>query len=172
MTGQTRLQQPSVPPVDVWAELRIIPWWGYALAVAVYVGIQVLFHGVAWPREINPPRLAFRVLFPLFMGMIPACLVLLIGYVNRDAGRRRMSRALWTIVVIFVPSAIGFVLYFLLRNPIQGGCPGCGSMVDSGANYCPRCRYNFHPTCTQCKAAVHPGDRFCARCGAELAEVA
>lgn len=91
---------------------------------------------------------------------------------NADAGRRGMSRALWTIVVIFVPSAMGLILYFLLRAPIQGGCPACGAAVDALTNYCARCGYSFRPAHPEGKAAIGPGDRFCSRCGAGLADAA
>lgn len=172
MTGKGEQQQSAAARSDIGSEIGIIPWWAYALAVVVYVGIQLIFHLLAWPSESNPPKMAFQILFPLFIGLIPAFLALLVGYVNRDAGRRGMSRALWTTIVIVVPNGIGFILYFVLRNPIRARCPKCGTAVDSRVNYCPRCRYNFHPTCQQCKAAVRTGDAFCGNCGTEVGAAA
>lgn len=165
-------RQHTTAGFDIRTELSVIPWWAYALAVVVFIGVQLIFHLLAWPSERNPPRMAFQILFPLFIGLIPAFLALLVGYVNRDAGRRGMSRALWTIIVIFVPNGIGFILYFVLRNPIHTECPKCAAEVSPRANYCPRCRYNFHPTCAQCKTPVRPGDAFCANCGAGIGEAA
>lgn len=171
MTGTVEQQSAAAHP-DVRSEMSIVPWWAYMLAVVVFFGVQLIFHRLAWPNESNPPGMAFQILFPLFIGLIPAFLALLVGYVNRDAGRRGMSRALWTTVVIVVPNGIGFILYFVLRNPIQAGCPKCGAAVDSRVNYCPRCRYNFHPTCPQCKGAVRAGDAFCGNCGTEVGQAA
>ena len=167
-----RFEDPTAARFDIRQEMRVIPGWAYALALAVFIGLQLLFHGFIWPNEDNPPGVAFAVLLPLFIGLIPAFLALLVGYVNRDAGRRGMSRLLWTLIVIFVPNGIGFILYFVLRNPVQAACPKCGTVVDPRVNYCPRCRHNFRPTCPQCKSAVRPGDAFCANCGSALGEAA
>jgi hypothetical protein len=173
MTGDGTLQhRPAGSRVDLGSEIRVIPGWAYVLAVGVFAGVQLLFHGFVWLRETNPPPVALQILFPFFIGLIPALLALLIGYVNRDAGRRGMSRTLWTVIVIFVPNAIGFILYFLFRNPMQAACPACGSVVEPRANYCPRCRYSFHPTCPHCKGPVRPGDAFCANCGTDLGQAA
>jgi predicted amidophosphoribosyltransferase len=103
-------------------------------------------------------------------GAIVAFLALLVGYVNRDAKRRGMNVALWTLLVIFVPNAIGFILYFLLRHPLMVTCPQCGTSLNASFNYCSRCRYNLRPTCPECKRPITPGDKFCAYCARELGE--
>jgi hypothetical protein len=149
-------------------EIAAIPGWAYVLAAVLFVGIQVTFLTLVWPADADGPGLFFRILFPFVPATILAFLVLMIGYVNRDAGRRGMNRTLWTLIVIFVPNAIGFILYFLLRNPIRDNCPKCGTIIDPRVNYCPHCRHSFHPTCPQCKTAVRSGDTFCANCGVQL----
>ena len=153
------------------AELAIIPRWARVTAVLVFLCIPVLFASFVFVNEAGPRAIGFQILFSLIPATIVAVLILMIGYVNRDSGRRAMNRTLWTLIVILVPNAIGFILYFLLRNPILSQCPKCGSSVDPRANYCPNCRHNFHPTCSQCKAAVRPGDTFCANCGAQVQQV-
>ena len=50
------------------------------------------------------------------MGTLLGCYSVLIGYVNQDAGRRKMSRLLWTLVAIFVPNGLGILLYFVLAQ--------------------------------------------------------
>jgi hypothetical protein len=149
-------------------EIGLVPVWAYIAAVALFVLIPVCFFGFVWPYEPGPPGQFFRILIPFIPATVLAFLMLMIGYVNRDAGRRGMSRTLWTIIVIFVPNAIGFILYFLLRNPIRSQCPKCAAIVDPLANYCPHCRYSFHPTCSQCKRPVRPSDTYCANCGMQL----
>jgi putative effector of murein hydrolase LrgA (UPF0299 family) len=148
-------------------ELTVIPGWAFVLAVAVFILVPALFFGLVWSHPSDAP-VPFRILISFLPGTILAFLALMVGYVNRDSGRRGMNRTLWTLLVIFVPNAIGFILYFLLRNPIRSECPKCGTGVDLGANYCPGCGYSFHPTCPQCRSAVRTRDTFCANCGMKL----
>jgi hypothetical protein len=156
---------------DIKREIGVIPGWAYVAAVVVFVGI--LFGFMAFLRPASEGQMPlFWIFFPFVPASFVAFLVLMIGYVNRDAGRRGMSRPLWTLIVIFVPNAIGFILYFVLRNPLQTNCPKCGATTDARVNFCPNCRYRFHPACPQCKSAVRHGDTFCANCGTQIEEAA
>lgn len=158
---------------SIQQEIGLIPAWAYLVAVAVFLLIPFVFFKFSgiWAAESDAPFL-FRMLISFLPGTFLAFLALMVGYVNKDAGRRGMSRLLWTLLVIFIPNAIGFILYFILRHPIQGQCPKCGTTVDPHVNFCPRCRYNFHPTCPQCRSMTRPGDTFCANCGAQIDQVA
>ena len=49
----------------------------------------------------------------------------MIFYVARDARRRRMNVALWTLLVIIIPNALGFIVYLLLREHVPAICPKC-----------------------------------------------
>lgn len=149
-------------------EVRLIPWWAMALAFVPLAGFPMLSLMVLFPRQLNPPPLAFQIFVSAMGGSILAALILLVGYVNRDAKRRGMNVALWTILVIFVPNAIGFIIYFLLRQPLMIKCPQCATTVNPSFNYCPKCKYGLRPTCPQCQHAVNPGDKFCAYCAREL----
>ncbi len=88
-------------------------------------------------------------------GLAGACYLLLIGYINRDAKRRGMSPLrfgrLWR---LFIPNALGIILYFVLRQPLRGACPQCGYAVQTGFNFCPRCNYKLSPNCPQCQRLV------------------
>ena len=96
--------------------------------------------------------------------------MLLIGYVNRDAKRRGMNYVLWTVLVIFIPNAIGYIIYFVVRQPIKGACPQCGATVNPGFNFCPKCKFLLHPACPQCHRGIEGGAAFCPYCSAELKE--
>jgi len=159
--------------INIKSEIAIIPVWAFVVAAIILVSVPILFLTLVFagqPGE-QPPAFYLQVLIAMIPATIFAFIVLMVGYVNRDAGRRGMSRTLWTIVAIAVPNGIGFILYFILRNPIRTQCPKCGTGVDRGFNYCPKCRYNFHPTCPQCKSAVSLVDCFCPHCGVQLNEV-
>ena len=102
-------------------------------------------------------------------GAFVVCWVLLLSYVNRDAARRGMSPTLWTLICLFVPNLIGFILYFLLRKSLPTQCPGCGFTVNDSFRFCPRCRYALAPVCGSCGQPIRndyaccpylrPGDR-------------
>jgi RNA polymerase subunit RPABC4/transcription elongation factor Spt4 len=153
---------------DIREEVKVIPAWAIVLAVGFFVGVQALLHLVIFPRDLHAPPLVLRAVF----GLIPACVLafftLLVGYVNRDTKRRGMNRTLWTILVIFVPNAIGFIIYFLMRQPVQATCPQCAATVNPAFNYCPRCKFNLHPACPQCHRTIEAGDTFCPYCASEL----
>jgi uncharacterized membrane protein YhaH (DUF805 family) len=154
-------------------DIRLIPTWAYILAATLIIVIPGVFRAYSglWSPESDAP-FPFVLLVSFLPGTILAFLALMVGYVNRDAGRRGMSRALWTTLVIIIPNAIGFILYFLLRTPIQIACPKCGTVVDPRVNFCPQCRHGFNPTCPQCRSTVRPGDTFCRNCGAQIDQVA
>ena len=152
-------------------EIMTLPIWCVVVAVVQFLSIPLAFYYFSeiWSPDSEAPWL-FKVLVTFFPGTILAFLSLMVGYVNKDAGRRGMSRTMWTLIVIFVPNAIGFILYFLMRNPIRNRCPKCGTMTDPRVNYCPNCRHAFTLTCTQCNAVIKSADKFCANCGLTLGQ--
>lgn len=145
-------------------ELQIIPGWAIGLAVVVFACMQFVFHVVVAHAHDAPPLVA-RIPLGIIAGGALACVVLAIGYVNRDAARRGMNVTAWTLIVIFVPNALGFIIYFLMRQPLKIECPRCHTPVDQTSNFCPKCAYSFRPTCPQCKRALLPGDVYCPNCG-------
>jgi hypothetical protein len=160
-------------PGPVRKEILAIPVWAFVVAAIVFIAIPFVFFrfSAVWSPDFGAPRL-FQIVLTFLPGTILAFLTLMVGYVNKDAGRRGMNRTLWTLIVIIIPNAIGFILYFLLRNPIRVECPKCGTVVDPHVNFCPGCRYSFHPTCPQCRSTVRRGDTFCANCGTQIDQVA
>ena len=116
----------------------------------------------AWPV---PAQVAFSAGLPLLL----AAWVLLVTYVYRDAKIRGMRYVMWTLLVIFVPNAIGFILYFILRSPVRRACPNCGTQVDAAFGFCPSCGTGISPACPQCRRSVEPGWLHCAHCGATVA---
>ncbi len=153
--------------VHIGQEIKIIPLWAWIVAPLIFVGMQLFMH--LWiPTQHNPPPLAVRIVAGLLAGIALGFYILLIGYVNRDAGRRGMSRTLWTLLVIFIPNGIGFIIYFLLRQPLLQHCPQCQTTIEAGFNFCPKCHFNLNPTCPHCSKPVRAGDMYCPYCGQEL----
>ena len=170
-----------------WEEFRIIPRWLVGLVVVLFFiaqGVALLVNLTAPERgdQIFPPELGEHghvILASLALaGIITLVSILFAGfifltaYVNRDASRRGMNAALWTILIlIFFPTwgLIGFVIYFLIREPLPYPCPQCGASVSARFNFCPNCKCNLQPSCQQCKREVAELDKFCPYCGNDLA---
>jgi RNA polymerase subunit RPABC4/transcription elongation factor Spt4 len=148
-------------------ELRFIPRWAWALAGLGFICIPILFTTVL-AHDPKAPRFWARVSLGLLAGLFFPCYLLLIGYVNRDAGRRSMNRVVWTLLAVLVPNGLGIVLYFLLRQPLPSLCPHCGAPVQSGYGYCPKCGKNLSLHCSQCQHVVHADDVYCPYCGHRL----
>lgn len=169
-----------------WNELRIIPRWLFVLVTMLYVLALVIALTVNMAEQHNPngndmfppdlrdnPALAQLALAGVvtLMSLFSASLIFMIAYVNRDASRRGMNSALWTIlVIIFIPTwgLIGLVIYLLMREPLPYPCPECATTVNARFNFCPNCKCNLHPSCPNCKREVGELDKFCPHCGSDL----
>ncbi len=151
-------------------ELRIISPWAYAVAPLGYLAAAAAAVFAIHTSKTADPFYRLPVLAPLALlgGTVIACYILLIGYINRDAGRRGMSRLIWTLLAIFIPHALGIVLYFVLRKPRTLNCPQCSAVVEPGFGFCPLCRFRLGTVCPQCQRGVSAGDKFCPYCGRDL----
>lgn len=165
-----------------WDEFRIIPRWLIVLVILLFLAAQVIALLVnlmvdkdqIFPPELqSEPALASLALAGIITGvsLVLATLILLVGYVNRDAKRRGMNSVLWTLLVIILLPAwtfIGFLIYFLMREPLPYNCPQCGTTVGARFNFCPNCKCNLHPACPQCRHEVAETDKYCPYCACEL----
>lgn len=149
------------------SEIKIIPAWAWTLASVAFIAAQWFFNIALASHHDAPPAWA-RPLFGLLAGLVVSCYLLLIGYINRDAQRRGMSRTLWTIVAVIIPNGLGIILYFVLRQPRNSVCPQCNCAVQSGFNYCPRCSHKLSPSCPQCQRLVGANDTYCPYCGTAM----
>lgn len=156
-------------------EIRLIPRWLYKLVIVLFVLAHIIaqllnkYHKPVFPNL--PPALGALALAGGItgVGIAVAILILLFGYINRDARRRGMNSTLWTLLAIFVPNLIGVIIYFLVREPLRFNCPQCSATVSARFNFCPNCKYNLRPTCPECKREVRPEDHYCPHCAHELA---
>jgi RNA polymerase subunit RPABC4/transcription elongation factor Spt4 len=166
-------------------ELRIIPKWLIWTCVVLYiialiVGISINVHNLGTNGPIFPddslrgePALSCLALVGMItLGAVSlTAWLMMLGYVYRDAKRRGMNAALWTLLVLILSPAyllIGLIIYLLIREPLPYTCPKCGSTVNARFNFCPNCKYNLHPACPQCQHEVGDDDKFCPYCAAEL----
>ena len=172
--------------LQFWKEFGIIPRWVKALMALLYVVALTIAISVnlsnmrdpnnsdVFPLDLrNEPVLACIALAGVvtIMALCISTFVFLTAYVNRDAARRGMNAALWTILIlVFLPTwgLIGLIIYFLMREPLPYACPQCSATVSARFNFCPNCKCNLNPSCPQCKQEVGELDKFCAYCGNDL----
>ncbi len=156
-------------------ELGLIPRFGWGIVALVLLA----WYGLAIPRIIatvpahahrwggGPERISIAIVMS-FAGLLFGLWATLILYVNADAKRRQMSRVAWTLIVLFIPYGIGFVVYFVARRPIPQSCPQCHALVGMDFLFCPSCRYELRSRCPQCQHHIETGWANCAYCGARL----
>ena len=149
-------------------ELRVIPRTVTCIAVLMYlVGATVLLkleHNLdlkTWPL-VGQMGLIYGSCLVLLV------LILLIGYIYGDAKRREMRYILWTLLAIFLPDAIGIILYFILRDPLPRVCPSCTKRARAGFVFCPHCGTALLPRCPQCGRGVESSWTHCPQCGTTL----
>jgi RNA polymerase subunit RPABC4/transcription elongation factor Spt4 len=90
----------------------------------------------------------------------------LVSYVYGDAKRRGMRALVWAVVAALVPNALGFIAYFLLREPLLKPCGACGVLARRDLAFCPQCGSPLAQVCPSCRRAVEPAWKHCAHCGA------
>ena len=149
------------------SELAIIPSVARVIAALVFVVMQICLLGLV-PHFVHGPDvppMPVMVLISLVGGFFVAVIILMIGYVYADSKRRGMNALLWTLLVIFVPKALGFIAYFLLRKPLLIPCPNCGTEIGSDFRYCPKCGHALTPTCSHCGRSISGDYVCCPYCG-------
>ncbi len=124
-----------------WDEFGIIPRWLkvlvgvlYVLAVVIAVKVNLMARYNPNGNEMFPPELRSfpaaaslalaGIVTGISLGM--AIMIFLVAYVNRDASRRGMSAALWTILVI-------------CKCNLHPSCPQCKHELAETDKFCPFC---------------------------------
>ena len=166
-------------------ELRIIPKWLVwtciiAWLIEIAIACPINFYNAQHNGDYFPaPNLAGQPVIACLAlaGVITAgvfvfsCLLFMLGYVYRDAKRRGMNPALWTLLVLLLSGPyvfIGLIVYLLIRDPLPYTCPQCSATVSARFNFCPTCKYNLHLACAHCQREVADTDKFCPYCAAEV----
>jgi RNA polymerase subunit RPABC4/transcription elongation factor Spt4 len=165
-------------------EIKIVPKWliwtcVVLWLVAIAIGTLINLSGVNGetfpPALAGHPALASLALAGIItlISAVTAIWLMALGYVYRDARRRGMNGGLWTLLCMLLSwpfFAIGFILYFQVREPLPFPCPRCSTMVGARFNFCPNCKCNLHPACPNCKREVAETDKFCPYCAQDLAK--
>jgi hypothetical protein len=161
-------------------EFRIVPTWLKVLCVVLYliaIAVTILVVHYEPDARMNDLKDDVATATVAAIGAVTAvsifvaAFILMLGYVNRDAKRRGMNSALWTLLVLLLSSGsglLGFIIYFLIRDPLPYPCPRCSQPVGPRFNFCPNCKCDLHPSCSNCKRETVETDKFCPYCAYEL----
>jgi hypothetical protein len=112
--------------------------------------------------------LAARIALAAALALFIFLYGLLVSYVYGDAKRRGMRHRLWALVAAFVPNALGFIAYFLLREPLLQPCAACGATGRRDFAFCPQCGSPLRRVCSACRRPVEPAWSHCAHCGTKI----
>ena len=147
-------------------QLKVIPRTGWVIALLIYMGFAIGAGFIGWGNA--PFGLWGYGIAVIAAPLIPAVYVLLVSYIYGDASRRGMRAVPWTLLAIFIPSALGIILYFLLRRDFCDLCPNCGEAAGPGFSFCPYCGSSIKRKCPQCRHPVDSEWFNCPHCGTVL----
>jgi Phospholipase_D-nuclease N-terminal len=117
---------------------RPVQLWARALVVSgVLIGLVVGHHVAAQGLVLRSTCIGGGL--GLITGSVVALWLLCLGYVFADARRRGMHPVLWVIVAGLLPHLLGFLLYFVMRQPIASQCLHCGMMISLSQRFCSWC---------------------------------
>lgn len=128
----------------------------------------MIYHGFSGLFRLFTMLICMSIPIAMLIGFICA-----VVWVYKDASKRAMSPWLWTLIVLLLPSFIGFIIYLLARtnsntNVIR--CKSCGNSIEASSNVCPYCGHTIKKNCPSCERPVESNWRNCPTCGTILSE--
>jgi hypothetical protein len=154
-------------------EWDLIPGAAFVIAGVVYLAYITLMGFIWLAGPIAEGDRVHPILWGWFLvtaaaGVLMALYVLLVGYVWGDAKRRGMNALLWILLAIFIPNAIGIILYFIVRDPLPVPCPSCRAPAKKEQAFCAACGTAVRRACPSCRCPVQEGWTHCGGCGAPI----
>lgn len=126
--------------------LSIVPQavkrWALVIAgCVVLIGLAVGYHAASQAANQGSALRTMSIFgsAALFGGVLIATWLVCLGFVFADARRRAMRSVLWVLVAALFPHLLGFLLYFVLRQPIASPCAHCGQTIPLNQQFCSWC---------------------------------
>lgn len=116
--------------IKLWAWINVFT----AVAIGLAVGIWA-----TTAHDASPWTILLYGAAGLFIGILFTTWMLGLGFVYADARRRAMRPVLWVLVCILFPHLLGFLLYFVMRQPLASPCGHCGQLIPSNQRFCSWC---------------------------------
>jgi hypothetical protein len=127
--------------VPRWVQMVAVVLAGAGLVAAFWLGVSAGVSDGRANRDGNFGGLGVAVVIAIVGAGVSLVTgwILALGFVYGDAKRRGMQAGLWTLMVVFIPNLIGFLLYFALRQPLLKACGSCGEGVGRSQRFCSIC---------------------------------
>jgi FtsH-binding integral membrane protein len=106
---------------------------GCTVLIGLVMGYHAVTQGAAWRTMFLDGAAS------LFFGILIAAWIVCLGFVFADARQRAMRPVLWFLVAALFPHLLGFLLYFVLRQPIASTCAHCGQRIPLQQPFCSWC---------------------------------
>jgi hypothetical protein len=110
---------------------------GCALLIALGMGYHQAQQGPSLQTALR--TMSFYAGAGLLSGIVTAAWLLCLGFIFADARRRAMRPFLWVLVAALFPHLLGFLLYFVMRQPIASTCSHCGQTIPLNQRFCSWC---------------------------------
>jgi peptidoglycan/LPS O-acetylase OafA/YrhL len=136
------------------------------VAIAAIVALGAALSWIVLAPGMRP--LAVRIALGAALALFVFVYGFLVAYVYGDAKRRGIRPGLWALVAACVPYALGFIAYFLLRDPLLPPCGGCGASVRRDFAFCSQCGTPLRELCPACRRPVEAAFRHCVHCGTKI----
>lgn len=148
---------------------RLRQAFGVAARLGVAISALLAFVAVLlFVLLTDKPPLAARMALGAALALFIFLYGFLVSYVYGDAKRRGMRHGLWALVAAFVPNALGFIAYFLLREPLLQRCGACRATARRDLAFCPQCGSPLRQICPACRRPVETAWSHCAHCGTKI----
>lgn len=148
-------------------ELGVVPRAGITASA-----VLALLASLLWALVAQGFPLAARIALSGALALFVFLYGLLVAYVYGDAKRRGMRHRLWTLVAALAPNALGFIAYFLLRDPLVPPCGACGATARRELAFCPQCGAPRGQACPACRRPLERVWTHCGHCGAPIPQSA
>jgi Double zinc ribbon len=131
-------------------------------------GLVALVGALLWAIVAAGFPPALRIALTAAMALFIFLYGFLVSYVYGDAKRRGMRHRIWALVAALVPNGLGFLAYFLLRDPLLQSCGACGAPARRELAFCPQCGSSLRQVCPACRRPLETAWSHCAHCGTKI----
>jgi RNA polymerase subunit RPABC4/transcription elongation factor Spt4 len=137
---------------------------GIFIGVTLLIGLTGAYADLSTDDRIALTVIAFIALFMVIVFAILGVLV------YRDARKLGMNAWMWTLIAIFAPNGVGFIIYLVFRynEKKKKRCQSCNYVLTDDYDVCPHCGNSVGRKCSECGKIVEKEWKVCPYCRTAL----